>query len=201
MATEAIFRLGFWVLLGGLLVMRAYFSFRVCQAGERLFPDSRAIRREGVGAFAARVVLFFALLALLVLYALDSPWTRALSIPLPGWLRWTGFALGLLSLAIWTWTQVALGKEWSPQLQLRDGRHLVTTGPYARVRHPLYTAMLGLSVAFALVTANWIFVLLAALGIGGVVARVPREEQMMLEEFGDEYRAYMRVTGRYFPRL
>jgi protein-S-isoprenylcysteine O-methyltransferase Ste14 len=198
--TESQFRVAFWVLLGGIFIMRAYFTFQVHQAGERFMPDREAVKREGRGTFAVRVVGFFLLVALLVLYALNSPWLRALSIPLPGWLRWAGFALGLASLALWTWTQVALGKEWSPQLQLREQHDLVTTGPYARVRHPLYTAMLGVGTAFALVSANWCFVLLAVAMIAGVVARVPREEQMMLDEFGEEYRAYMQRTGRFFPK-
>jgi protein-S-isoprenylcysteine O-methyltransferase Ste14 len=180
--------------------MRAYFAFRVRQAGERLMPDREAVKREGRGVFAARVVAFFLLIALLVLYALDSPWMRALSIPLPSWLRWAGFALGLASLALWTWVQAALGKEWSPQLQLREEHHLVTTGPYARVCHPLYTAMFGWGTSVALVTANWVFVFLAMAAIAGPVARVPREEQMMLEEFGEEYKAYMQRTGRFFPK-
>jgi protein-S-isoprenylcysteine O-methyltransferase Ste14 len=200
MTTESIFRTAFWVLLGGVLVMRAYFSLRVRQAGERLMPNRAAIEREGRGMFAVRVVAFFLLIALLVLYAFNSPWMRALSLPLPGWLRWVGFALGLASLALWTWTQATLGKEWSPQLQLRDEHHLVTTGPYARVRHPLYTAMLGYATSLALVTANGVFVFLAVAMIAGLLARVPREERMMLEEFGEEYKAYMQRTGRFFPK-
>jgi protein-S-isoprenylcysteine O-methyltransferase Ste14 len=61
--------------------------------------------------------------------------------------------------------------------------------------------MLGWCVALGLLTANWIFVGLAVLSIGGLVWRVPKEEQMMLEAFGDEYKAYMQRTGRFFPRL
>ncbi len=200
MVPESTFYIAFWVLFGGLLLMRVYFSLRVRQAGERLMPDHEAIEREGRGMFVIRVAAFFLLIALLVLYALGSPWIRALSIPLPDWLRGAGFALGLASLALWAWTQAALGTEWSPQLQLREEHHLVTAGPYARVRHPLYTAMFGIGIAFALVTANWVFVLLAVAAIVGVIVRVPREEQMMLEKFGDEYRAYMGGTGRFFPR-
>ena len=201
MTSESAFRVAFWVLLGGLLVMRGYFSIRVRRAGERLLPDQEAVEREGRGMFVARVVGFVSVIAWLVLYALNPPWMQALAIPLPGWLRWAGFGLGLASLALWTWTQAMLGKEWSAQLQLRKEHHLVTTGPYAWVRHPLYTAMLGWAASLALVTANWVFAALAALSIVGVVARVPREEQMMIGEFGEEYRAYMQRTGRFFPRL
>jgi protein-S-isoprenylcysteine O-methyltransferase Ste14 len=200
MNPETTFRIAFLVLLAGVLAMRVYFTRRVQKAGERVMPDREAVEREGRAMFAARVVAFFLLMGVLVLYVVGSPWIDALAFPLPDWLRWAGFALGLASLAFWIWTQVALGKEWSPQLQVREEHHLVTAGPYARVRHPLYTAMFGWGVALVLVTANWIFVLLAVLVIVALVARVPREEQMMLEEFGEEYRAYMQRTGRFFPK-
>ncbi len=200
MVPESTFHTAFWVLFAGLLLMRAYFSLQVRRAGARLMPDHEAIGREGRGMFAFRVAAFFILVALLVLYAFDAPWINVFSIPLPDWLRGVGFALGLVSLALWAWTQATLGTEWSPQLQLREEHHLVTSGPYARVRHPLYTAMFGIGIAFALVTANWIFVVLAVAAIAGVIARVPREEQMMLEKFGEEYQAYMGRTGRFFPK-
>ena len=163
-------------------------------------PDREAVKREGRAMFAIRVAMFFLLLGWLALYAINPTWMGVLSAPFPDWLRWAGFALGLASLALWTWAQASLGKEWSPQLQLREEHHLVTMGPYARVRHPLYTAMLGVGTAFALVTANWVFVLLAVAMIAGLVARVPREEQMMLEQFGEKYKAYMQRTGRFLPK-
>ena len=200
MAAESIFHIAFWVLFGGLLVMRVYFSLRVRQAKERLMPDRKAIEREGRGMFAVRVVMFFLLLVWLALYAINPTWMGVLSVPFPDWLRWAGFALGLASLGFWSWTQVALGKEWSPQLQLREEHHLVTTGPYSRIRHPLYTAMLGYGTSLALVTANWVFIVLAVAVIAGLFARVPKEEQMMIEEFGEEYKAYMQRTGRFFPK-
>jgi protein-S-isoprenylcysteine O-methyltransferase Ste14 len=181
--------------------MRIYFALRVRRAGERVMPDREAVRREGRGMFAIRVVMFFLLLGWLTFYAINPTWMGVLSVPFPNWLRWVGFALGLASLGFWSWTQVALGKEWSPQLQLRDEHHLVTTGPYSRIRHPLYTAMLGYGTSLALVTANWVFIVLAVAVIAGLFARVPKEEKMMIETFGDEYTAYMQRTGRCFPKL
>jgi protein-S-isoprenylcysteine O-methyltransferase Ste14 len=200
MSAESIFRIAFWTLLGALLLVRGYFSLQVRKAGERLMPDREAIEREGRGIFAVRVLMFFLLLAWLVLYAINPPWMEVLSVPFPGWLRWVGFAWGLASLGFLAWTQAALGKEWSPQLQLREEHHLVTTGPYARVRHPLYTAGVGWMASLALLTANWIFAVLAVVATAGLAARVPKEEQMMIEEFGEEYKAYMQKTGRFFPK-
>jgi protein-S-isoprenylcysteine O-methyltransferase Ste14 len=136
----------------------------------------------------------------LVLYAYDSPWLRMFSLSLPDWLRWTGLALGLIGFGLWTWTQAALGKEWSPQLQLGEQHRLVTSGPYAWVRHPMYLAMFAVAIALALLSSNWCFVLFAAAMIVGFVVRAPREERMMVEAFGEEYKTYMQGTGRFFPR-
>jgi protein-S-isoprenylcysteine O-methyltransferase Ste14 len=201
MNSEPIFRIAFWVLLGALLVIRIVSMLRVRRAGERFMPDWQAIEREGKATFAARIVGFLFLIPLLTLYTLNPPWMEVLSIPLPVYVRWMGFTLGLVSLAFWAWAQAALGKEWSPQLQLRQEHRLVTTGPYSRVRHPIYTAMFGLGASFALETANWVFMLLLIAVTVGLPRRVPKEEQMMIEEFGQEYQEYMRKTGRFFPKI
>lgn len=198
--SETLFRWAFWLLMAAVLLMRGYFSYQVKRSGERLLPDRAAVEREGRGTFVARVVLFFALVALLVAYAFHPAWMSRLEFALPAWLRWVGFGLGLASLLFWAWTQSELGRHWSAQLQLREGHHLVTTGPYAHVRHPLYTGMMGWAVGLALVTANWAFVVLAVLTLWGMVTRAPREEQMMLDQFGDEYRQYIARTGRFLPR-
>ncbi len=202
MTTETVFRIAFLALLTALFAMRAYFMIKVRRSGGRLTPDDGAIQREGGrGVFAVRVVGFFLLMAFIAMYIAGMAWIDAFSFPLLVWLRWAGFALGLLSVAFWTWTQVELDTQWSAQLQLTKGHHLVTTGPYARIRHPLYSGMLGWCVGLVLLTANWIFVGLAVLSLGGLAWRVPKEEQMMLDAFGDEYKAYMQRTGRFFPRL
>jgi protein-S-isoprenylcysteine O-methyltransferase Ste14 len=200
MNSESVFRMLFWVLLAGLFIVRVYFNFQARKAGQELMPDNNAIEREGRFLFAVRFASFFLMAAILVIYAVDPAWLTKLSIPIPAWLRWTGFFIGLFSLAFLVWTQATLGKNFSPQLRLQKEHHLVTTGPYARIRHPLYTALSGVGIAFALITASWLFVLLAVLIIFGLIARVPREEQMMLTEFGDDYRNYMLRTGRFFPK-
>ncbi len=201
MNQETLFRVLFSALLGGVLFMRIYFTIRVRQAGERFFPDRQAIQREGRLLFILRAGLFFLMIAFLVLYAFNPPWMAVLQVPLPPWLRWTGFIFGLASLGLGIWSQVVLGKEWSPQLQLRREHRLVTSGPYARVRHPIYTAMLGYEIGLALITANWVFIGLIVPVTAGLIDRIPKEERMMIEQFGDEYQVYMRHTGQFFPKL
>jgi protein-S-isoprenylcysteine O-methyltransferase Ste14 len=201
MSSEILFRILFWILILAVLMMRIVFTLRVRLAGERVMPDRAAVKREGIAAFFVRFIGFFLIIGVLVAFAVQPAWLAALSIPLPDIFRWLGFLLGLIGLAIWIWAQVALGKEWSPQLQLREEHRLVTAGPYARMRHPIYSGMIVWAGGLALVSANWIFVAIALL-VGAVfVVRVPKEEQMMIDEFGDEYREYMKRTGRVLPKL
>ena len=177
-------------------MMRLWFTIRVRRAGERLMPDMAAIRREGWRIY----VIFLLFLALIVLLARNPNWNTKVSFPLPFWLRWAGVALGLASLGLWTWTHVALGTLWSAQLQLRAKHRLVTSGPYSRIRHPMYTAILAWATSLGVVLANWIPIIVAVGGAVIFVMRVPREEQMMLERFGDEYREYMKRTARFLPK-
>jgi protein-S-isoprenylcysteine O-methyltransferase Ste14 len=202
MTSEIIYRIAFFVLLFALLVMRVYFMIKVRRSGGRITPDEQAGKREGGrGGLAVRIVAFFAMIAFLVMYLAGAAWIEAFSFPLPAWLRWAGFTLGLISVIFWTWTQAHLDTQWSAQLQLKENHHLVTAGPYAYIRHPLYAGMLGWCISLTLLTSSWIILAICGLSIAGLLWRIPKEEQMMLEAFGDEYKTYMQRTGRLFPRF
>lgn len=200
MGLEQSFRVAFWALIGAMLAVRMYFAFRVRQAGESLGADQAAIEREGRGMYLLRWTMFFLLIALLVLYAINPPWMGWIQLPLWGWLRWAGAVIAAAGVMLLAWSELELGRFWSAQLQLRKGHHLVTTGPYASIRHPLYTGLFGYGVGLGLLTASWGFILLSLIIIYGFLNRVPREEKMLIDKFGDEYRHYMHRTGAFFPR-
>ncbi len=200
MDVETTFRIAFFCLLAALLLVRGYFGLRVRASGERMVPDQGAIEREGRWLFAVRLASFFGLLAVLGLYAWNPDWLAALAVPFPEWLRWAGFALGALSIAGLAWVQATLGRQFSAQLQIREGHELITVGPYSHVRHPLYTAIIGIGLAFALVTASWLFVVMAVWIAVGLTLRIPKEERMLIDEFGERYVEYMRHTGGLVPR-
>ncbi len=201
MSSETTFRIAFFIVLGAMLIVRMAFSLRVRQQGERTMPDRQAIRTEGVVSVATRVVLFFLLIAILVLYTINHPWIKALNFTFPGWLRWVGFIIGGLGVALLAWAETELGRQFSPQLQLRQAHKLITTGPYTRIRHPLYTGIYAFGLGLALVSANWFFVAFFVISLVGMGMRVPKEEKMMVEQFGSEYKNYMQRTGRYLPKI
>jgi len=136
----------------------------------------------------------------------STPWLNCANYPLS--LRAKGRAGGigtvLLAAAVslfWR-SHTDLGRNWSPSLQIREEHTLVTDGVYRSIRHPMYASMWLWGAAQALLLQNWIA------GWAGLVlflpmyvSRVPREERMMLEQFGEAYREYTNRTGRVIPRL
>jgi protein-S-isoprenylcysteine O-methyltransferase Ste14 len=117
----------------------------------------------------------------------------------PG-LAMIGVALAAAALVMFHLTHKALGRNWSVSLQMREGHKLVTEGIYARIRHPMYTAFWLMALAQACLLPNWIAGLAGVVGFGTLyLLRVGPEEEMMIESFGDAYRAYMARTGRLTP--
>ena len=100
------------------------------------------------------------------------------------------------------WAAVALGPSYSPVLRVAEERRVVTAGPYRWVRHPLYAFWLPTMGGWGVAAGNWfILVTGAVLILVLTIVRVPREEAMRLEGFGETYRRYMTRTGRFVPRL
>ena len=201
MNTEEIFNAIFWTLFVLMFLMRFWFGFRVWRTGERLTAERGARQREGLWTHVVGYV-FHLLLGALVLYLwLQGGSLRRFAFPAPDWLRWAGVGLGITSVGLFAWTHQTLGQLWSSYLQLRTGHRLITHGPYARIRHPMYSAILGWIMSLGLVAANWTPFVFAALGTLNVILRIQGEEKMMLEQFGDDYREYMERTGRLLPMI
>lgn len=113
-----------------------------------------------------------------------------------------GTLLMAAALALFHVTHKHLGRNWSVTLDTRKKHSLVDTGIYAHVRHPMYSAFWLLALAQAALLPNWFA------GLAGPVAwatlfflRVGREEQLMIDTFGDQYRRYMERTKRVLPRV
>ncbi len=148
-------------------------------------------------------VLYFAssiyLIILLPLYLLFPSSFVLFQMPFPIWLRWFGVGLGFLSIPFLLWVHYVLDEEWSITLKFQTDHKLVTSGPYSRIRHPMYTALIVYELSWVLVSASLLFLVYYVLTILLMMVRIPKEEQMMLKKFGEEYRRYMKRTGRLLP--
>lgn len=143
---------------------------------------------ENRGTMIFRALFSFGLHAAAWLYILFSIGAAAIEIPYE--LRLIGAALALGGAVLLHRAHKALGRQWSPHLEVRTAHKLVSTGPYAFVAHPMYWASGAFLIGQSLISANLLFAALSAAMILFLILRVPKEEQMMKDAFGIEYEVY-----------
>ena len=158
-------------------------------------------REEGLASKIAGLLGMIGFVAILI-YAVNPAWLSWAALSLPLWLRWTGVGMALFGFAILQWAQNTLGKNWSDTPRMIKEQSLITSGPYQFIRHPIYSAFLLILGSTLFISANWL-IGLAWIGMTvlEVASRISFEESLMLEYFGDQYRDYMKRTGRLLPRI
>lgn len=169
-------------------------------------PFARKAKKIGVSKslfdYRELILLTVASLGLFVtpaLYTLTG-FPASLDRPFISAIAWLGLVPLCVSLWLFRRSHVDLGDNWSISLQVRKHHTLVKTGVYRLIRHPMYSSFFLLGLSQMLLLPNW---LAGASGLIGVallfVFRVRREEYMMLQTIGDEYRGYMASTKRLIP--
>jgi protein-S-isoprenylcysteine O-methyltransferase Ste14 len=110
-----------------------------------------------------------------------------------------GLALTILGLGFAVWARVHLGRFWSGMVTLKKDHELIRSGPYAIVRHPIYTGLLTAAAGTAL--ARGTLAALMALGLIGVACwlKIRAEEKLLTNHFGDTYREYRRQVAALIP--
>ena len=136
-----------------------------------------------------------------VIYAVTD-WLDFANYDLPDWVGWLGVVLLAGALYMFWRAHADLGLNWSPTLEIREKHELITRGIYGVIRHPMYASQWLLAIAQPLLLQNWIAGFLnLLLFIPFYIFRVKAEEQLMIEQFGDQYRSYMQNVGGVLPKL
>jgi len=188
---HTVFVLGFLLFM----ILRVYFFRRAAAEGGRM--DARDSRLSIV----VRLVLGIPLIGVLAAYMIRPELLAWAAFPLPAWVSWLGVGLMAVGLVLLTWVQLALGANFNTILGVRERHTLVTHGPYRWVRHPMYVVLFLYLLSILLVTSNLLiggFLLFSFLFIIGT--RVAKEEAILEEAYGEEYRIYKSRTGRFWPR-
>jgi protein-S-isoprenylcysteine O-methyltransferase Ste14 len=165
-------------------------------SGERI-----SHKEEGYLFFAALRLAGICLWITTLAYLLNPALVRWAAMPLPDSLRWAGAFTGGLGVLLAFWTLTNLGKNLTDTVVVRKAATLVTHGPYRWVRHPFYVTAGLLMISVTLLAANWLIGLSGLLAMSLLVVRTDKEEQMLIERFGQEYQDYMVTTGRFIPRI
>lgn len=112
--------------------------------------------------------------------------------------QWLGVGLCLLGFGFAFWARMHIGRNWGMPMSMRQDHELVTSGPYAYVRHPIYTGIMLAMIGSAL-AINVLWLLLFVLYFAYFIFSARTEEQMMLAQFPDAYPAYRRRTKMLVP--
>ncbi|HSJ89066.1 MAG TPA: protein-S-isoprenylcysteine O-methyltransferase [Anaerolineales bacterium] len=188
-----IFTATFFLALIFQMIIRAPFDRKRRQ---EKFRESRFTKQEKL-----LLSLLASGLVAPILYA-ATHWLDFANYTLPAWAGWLGIVLTAISLLIFWRGHTDLGINWSPTLAIREQHILVTRGIYGVIRHPMYASQWIFALAQPLLLHNWIAGFWNLLVfIPFYLLRVQAEEQLMLEQFGDQYRSYMQKVGAVFPRF
>lgn len=189
-AFEAIFLAGFVVSI----IIRSYYG--------KQFKAKDIILKMPESPLVYVGIVLWSVVLLLPFISIFSGWLRFADYPLSEPLRIIGGIIITLELWLLWRCHVDLGQNFSPSLFIRNEHTLVTDGVYSRIRHPMYLAFLMWAVGQALLIDNWIA---GPLGLIAFILiylfRIEREEQQLVEVFGERYRCYQQVTGRLLPRF
>jgi protein-S-isoprenylcysteine O-methyltransferase Ste14 len=165
-------------------------------SGERL-------SRSADGTPMMLVIRIFGLVLWLtpLVYLINPAWMTWSKLGLPEWTRWLGVGIGFLCVAGIYWLFSSIGTGITPVSATRKEHKLSTHGIYRWIRHPLYTVGSSFYISFGLISDNWFIILMGVLTFIVMAIRTPKEEANLIAKFGDEYREYMKRTGKFLPKL
>jgi protein-S-isoprenylcysteine O-methyltransferase Ste14 len=204
LVSDIFFRISFivlWVMLG---IIRGYYG-RKTKTHDSLVGIKAKLKTAdqemGKGLMILTAIITIVGVAGLILYLLSPPWWVWTKLPLGEFVQWLGIVIAIPPLFYLVWVHRHLDTQWSIALELQEDHKLITSGPYSRVRHPMYLGIFIYTAGLILIASDLLVFIFFAFSIWVNYRRIPSEEQMMIEQFGDEYREYMKRTGRLLPQF
>ncbi len=161
------------------------------------------IPRKVDGSAMMNIIRFGGLILWLspIVYLINPNLMNWSKIGLPESARWLGVGIGVFcTFGIYRLFS-SIGSGISPTSATRKEHKLVTHGIYQWIRHPLYTIGSSFIISFGMMADNWFIAAFGILAFALMAIRTPKEEENLIEKFGDEYREYMKHTGRFLPKI
>ena len=166
------------------------------------FGAKKSSKTEPVGArlayIACMVVGFF------LVYDFASPILDFLNhrfISTDQWIRWTGAWVSLAGIMLAIWARATIGKNWSAEVQIKQDHQLIRSGPYAHIRHPIYTGILLAVGGTALAVGEYRAILGLIVIFLGFARKAKKEEAFLAAQFGPAFDEHKRHTGFFLPRF
>jgi protein-S-isoprenylcysteine O-methyltransferase Ste14 len=180
----------YWAAIGGWAAFSLYWEAAAKDAAAAKSSESRASR--GLHVFLANAALLLELAPI-----------RGLGrfLPLSSWIMAAGLGVEAAGLILALWARRHLGRNWSGEIAIKVEHQLIRSGPYRRLRHPIYTGLLAMYAGSALVTGEWLAVAGFAMAGFAYARKIRLEEASLHVAFGAAYDAYRRKTWALVPGL
>ena len=157
------------------------------------------VRSQSAGTRLFQLLVFALGFALIGRNWFESGWPGIRIVPDLPWIAMTGLALTVAGCAFAIWARIALGGNWSGRATVKQDHELVTTGPYALARHPIYSGIALALAGTALAGGQWRHVLGLIVILFGMMAKMSQEERLMLQTFPEAYPQYRRRVKALVP--
>jgi protein-S-isoprenylcysteine O-methyltransferase Ste14 len=135
---------------------------------------------------------------LIVLLLVRAKVLKGHAVTTDDWLEGIGLAIFVAGLALAVWARLYLGRNWGMPMTQKDEPELVTTGPYRKVRHPIYSGIILAMVGTAVAVSVYWLIAVALLGAYFIYSAF-MEERYMAGQFPDSYPDYKRSTKMLIP--
>lgn len=180
-----------WLIFGLVFLLRTLKQ-------PRGLPETRRNSRSVIGMVLQAV-------AYGLLWARFRPSLQPI-VTMPLWLDIVVAAVAVVIAVGSLWLVIsavrALGRQWALGARLVEGHELITSGPYALVRNPIYTGMFGMLLATGLVATRWPeFLIAIVVFVTGTLIRVRTEENLLREAFGAEFESYTHRVPALIPGI
>lgn len=177
-----------WIVFYGYLLVSA-------------FSVKRTVERSRRSGLSWRLPVILTLIIFVVIVRIGSLqgyisaeiWPQTLAVEL------IADALTVLGMAIAVWARRTLSSNWSAAVVFKENHNLITDGPYAYVRHPMYTGLLTMFLAVAILVGQVVGFIVFAIAVFGLLIKARSEENLMLKHFPKEYSKYKERTKMIIP--
>jgi len=182
------------------IVLAAWLAFAIFWLVEGL-KAKPAEKREPPGERLAHILLMTVAFYLVFPHRLRLGILDQRLLPREPWLATLGVALTCAGVAFAMWARHHIGQYWSARVSIVSEHKLIRTGPYARIRHPIYTGMLLALVGTGLVVDRYRVLVGLAMALFGFARKARKEEAFLAAQFGEAFEEHRRQTGFLLPKL
>jgi len=161
----------------------------------------RTARREPIGIRLIHIAFMVVAFGFLFGYFRQGGLAQGRLWPEELWIAQAGAAMTAVGVAFAIWARVHIGRNWSGQVMIKQDHELIRTGPYSRIRHPIYTGLLFAVLGTAIAIGDYGALVCFLVILLGLTYKAKREEHILSEHFGAAFEEHKRHTGFFLPRL